>query len=97
MKKNNNISLKDATNEILATSIFKNIAGRNGKSFARKLAVWLVRYILIISSMNESLKLNLETILLNLHGKKFKNIIDITDRTFCRIKEDQEEYNQYIW
>ena len=97
MKKNSNVSLKDATDELLATSIFKNIADRTGKNFARKLAKWLVRYILIISSMNESLKINLETILLNLHGEKFKNIIHITDRTFSTIKEDTEEYNSYIW
>ena len=97
MKKNNNISLKDATDELLSTSIFKNIAGRTGNNFARKLAMWLVRYILIISSMNESLKINLETILLNLHGEKFENIIHITDKTFRRIKEDTEEYNSYIW
>jgi len=97
MKKASTISLKDATDELLATSIFKNISGRTSKNFARKLAIWLVRYILIISSMNESLKINFETILLNLHGEKFKNIIHITDQTFRRIKEDAEEYSKYIW
>jgi hypothetical protein len=97
MKKTGNISLKDATEELLKTSIFKNIAGRTNNNFARKLAIWLVRYVLIISSMNESLKINLETILLNLHGEKFKKIVQITDQTCRKVKEDTEEYNSYIW
>ena len=49
-----NISVKQATDELLQTGIFKNIAKRNSQSFAQKLAIWLVRYLLVISSMNES-------------------------------------------
>ena len=47
--------------------------------------------------MNESLKINLETILLNLHGEKFEKIVHVTEKTFHAVKEDTEDYNKYIW
>ncbi len=81
----------------METSIIKEISKRNNKDFAQKLAVWLVRYILIISSMNESLKIDLEEVLINLHGKNFKKIIEITEETFNKMKKDAENYNRYIW
>jgi len=62
-----NISIKEIIDELLETNIFKKITERNDEKFAHKLAVWLVRYILVISSMNESLKIELEDILLSLH------------------------------
>jgi len=96
MNKNSNVSVKDATYELLETSIFKNVARRTNKNFAQKLAMWMVRYILIISSMNESLKINLETILLNLHGETFRKMVHITEKTFHTAKEDSEDYNMYI-
>jgi hypothetical protein len=50
MKENNgDISIKEAMDELLETSIFKNITKRNDERFSKKLAVWLVRYILVIS------------------------------------------------
>ncbi|MCK5030459.1 MAG: hypothetical protein KAR64_03240, partial [Thermoplasmatales archaeon] len=66
MKDNNgDISIKEAMDELLETSIFKNITKRNDERFSKKLAIWLVRYILVISSMKESLRIDLETVLLN--------------------------------
>ena len=93
------ISIKAAMDVLLQTSIFKKIAKRNNKNFAQELAVWLVRYILVISSMNESLKMDLEDVLLRLHGKKFKEILEITEIIFQIIEKDPENqmYNKYIW
>ena len=92
------ISIKTATEELLNTQIFRNIAQRNSPDFAQKLAIWLIRYLLMISSMKESLKLNLETILLNLHGEKLKKILQITEKTFDSVQqEERDKYNQYIW
>ena len=90
-------SIKKAIDDLLATSIIKEISKRNNKDFAQKLTIWLVRYILIISSMNESLKIDLEEVLLNLHGKNFRKIIEITEQTFNKMKKDAENYNRYIW
>jgi diketogulonate reductase-like aldo/keto reductase len=99
MKEDENISIKQAIDELLETNIFKKVAKRNNRDFAQKLAMWLVRYILLISSMNEYLKINLETVLLKLHGEKFKKILEVTDRTFNVVYEDSdsENYNKYIW
>jgi hypothetical protein len=87
MKKSRNVSVKNATDELLETSIFKNVARRTNKNFAQKLAMWMVRYILIISSMNESLKINLETILLRrkrfiMQRKAQKNTTHIYGKDF---------------
>jgi hypothetical protein len=98
--RNDNITLKEATNELLETSIMKNVAIRTSKSFAHKLTIWLVRYILIISSMNESLKINLETILINIHGKNLKKILNITEKIFAKKHENNKSKNKsnnYIW
>jgi hypothetical protein len=97
MKEDENISIKEAMDELLETSIFKKVEKRNGMCFAQKLAMWLIRYILVISSMNESLKINLEGALLKLHGEKFKKILEVTERTFNVVHEDSENYNKYIW
>jgi hypothetical protein len=90
-------SIKKAIDDLLETSIFKEISKRNNKDFAHKLAIWLVRYILMISSMNESLKIELEEVLINLHGENFRKILEITEETFYKLKKDQERYNKYIW
>jgi diketogulonate reductase-like aldo/keto reductase len=97
MKEDENISIKQAIDELLETNIFKKVAKRNNRDFAQKLAMWLVRYILVISSMNEYLKINLEVVLLKLHGEKFKKILEVTDRTFNVVYEDSDNYNKYIW
>jgi len=91
------VSIREAIDELLQTSIFRKITRRNNKHFAQKLAMWLVRYILVISSMNESLKIDLETVLLNLHGERFKKILEVTEKTFHTVKEDSEKSDKYIW
>ena len=97
MKENENPSIKKAIDDLLDTTIIKEISKRNDKDFAHKLAIWLVRYILLISSMNESLKIDLEEVLINLHGEKFRKILEITEKTFQKIKADEDKYNKYIW
>mgnify|MGYP005834814929 CR=1 FL=1 len=97
MEEKESPSIKKAIDDLLKTSIIKEVSKRNDKEFAQKLAVWLVRYILIISSMNESLKIDLEEVLLNLHGKNFKKILEITEETFNKMKKDADNYNRYIW
>ncbi len=97
MEEKGNPSIKKAIDELLETSIVKEISRRNNKDFAQKLAVWLVRYILMISSMNESLKIDLEEVLINLHGENFRKILEVTEKTFHKMKRDEERYNRYIW
>ena len=97
MGESKDVTLKQATNELLQTSIFKNISRRTDDKFAEKLAIWLVRYILIISSMNESLHINLEQILLNLHGERLKKIVNLTTKTIDTVSNDSEKYDRYIW
>jgi hypothetical protein len=90
-------SIKKAINDLLETSLFKEISKRNSEDFVQKLAEWLVRYILIASSMNESLKIDLVEILFNLHGEKFRKILEVTEKSFHVIEEDTEQSNRYIW
>lgn len=97
MTDSTDISIKQATEELLGTSIFRNIAKRNSRSFAQKLAMWLVRYLLVISSMNESLQITLEQILMNLHGDRFKKIVDITEKGFHQPDKETHKYDHYIW
>ncbi|UCB59494.1 MAG: hypothetical protein JSV67_04160 [Thermoplasmatales archaeon] len=97
MEEKENLSIKKTIDELLETSIFKEVLKRNNKDFAQKLAVWIVRYILMASSMNESLKIDLEEVLFNLHGEKFRRILEVTEKTFHKIKKDEERYNRYIW
>ena len=98
MTESTDISVKQATEELLKTGIFRNIEKRNSSSFAKKLATWLVRYLLIISSMNESLHITLEQILMNLHGDRFKKIINITEKGFQQSqKQTTNKYDHYIW
>jgi hypothetical protein len=97
MTDSTDISVKQATEELLHTSIFRNIAKRNSISFAKKLAMWLVRYLLVISSMNESLQITLEQILMNLHGDRFEKIVDITEKGFHQPKKETHKCDHYIW
>ena len=97
MGENTDISIRKATEELLHTAIFRNISRRTNKIFAQKLASWLIRYVLIISSMNESLNINLEEILANLHGEQLKKIVEITNKTFQTICNDKENSDYYIW
>lgn len=88
------VSIKQAMDELLETSIFREISNRN-EPFAKKLVVWIIRYLLVISSMNESLQIDLERILFILHGKKYKKIFRITEKTFHKI-EEEEKCDKYI-
>jgi len=97
MSDSTDISVKQATEELLCTSIFRNIARRNSISFAQKLAIWLVRYLLVISSMNESLQITLEQILMNLHGDRFKRIVDISEKGFHQQHNEMRKCDYYIW
>ncbi len=97
MVKKESVSIKKAIDDLLETSIFKEIAKRNSNDFAQKLAIWLVRYILVVTSMNESLKIGLEEALLNLHGDNLKKILEVTEKTFHNVKGNTEETNNYIW
>jgi len=97
MTDSTDISVKQATKELLETSIFRNIAKRNSDSFANKLAVWLIRYLLVISSMNESLNIKLEQILVNLHGDRFKSIVQISEKGFNNNEQKQKDYDRYVW
>ena len=97
MTDSTDISVIQATEELLHTSIFRNIAKRNSITFAKKLAMWLVRYLLVISSMNESLQITLEQILMNLHGDRFKKIVDISEKGFNQPKNEMHNCDHYIW
>lgn len=82
------VSIKEAVDELLDTNIFKTVAERNCDRFAMKLALWIVRYILVISSMNEGLGISLEKILLRLHGEyNFKNVLWLTEKMFSKVYE----------
>ena len=83
------VSIKDSTNNLLETEILKEVPRRNGDKFTMKLALWLVRYILIISSINETFKINFEMILSRLHGEdNFEKILMLTEEIFKKV------YNQ---
>jgi polyhydroxyalkanoate synthesis regulator protein len=80
------VSIKDSTNNLLETEILREVSRRNGEQFAMELALWLVRYIIVISSINESLEINLEMILSRLHGEdNFKKILKLTEEIFDRV------------
>jgi len=82
------VSIQDAADELLDTKIFKAAAERNGDNFAIKLALWIVRYILVICSMKQTLNISLDSILSRLHGEdNFKRIFEITENMFCKVFE----------
>ena len=82
------MSINEAADELLDTKIFKIVAERNGNKFTIKLAEWLVRYILMVSSMRETLGIRLEVILSKLHGEEnFKKILELTENMFSKVYE----------
>ena len=97
MEESKDISIKQATQELLHTAIFINISKRTNEMFAQKLAFWLVRYILLISSMNESLNINLDQILANLHGERLKKIVSITNNSVNSTHKESNNSDYYIW
>ena len=90
------VSLKKAIDDLLQTSIFKELSKTNDKEFTKQLALWLVRYILVLASMKSALKISFEEALFNLHGEQFQKIIDITEKTFSKQNDDTERDNSYI-
>ena len=91
------ISIKKAIDDLMKTTLFREIALRNNKEYANKLAVWLVRYILVVTSMNEALKISLEKALMNLHGETFQKILEITETTFHNVENEKKGTDPYIW
>lgn len=97
MEKKGSISLQQAMQELLKTDLFKEITQRTNKDYAEKLAIWLVRYILVVTSMNEALHISLEKALQDLHGEKFQKILQITNRNFQKTKDKGNATERYIW
>ena len=93
----NNVTIKMIIDELLETSIFKEIVKRNGKDFGQQLACWIVRYLLVIASMDESLKLGLDKTLTELHGKKYRKVLEITKKIFENaVQNQQDAHDSYI-
>ena len=92
-----NVSIKMIIDELLTTSMFKEITKRNGKEFSQQLACWIVRYLLVIASMDESLKIGLDQALFNLHGKKYRKILEITQKIFENSNQNEtDKQDTYI-
>lgn len=88
---NEGISIGELISNLLETNIFRNIAQRTDENFVQKLAVWLIRYIMFIVSMNESLGINLEEILYNLHGENFRRILEVTEAVMSKVAKNLDE------
>ncbi|PNX50032.1 MAG: hypothetical protein BV458_13930 [Thermoplasmata archaeon M9B2D] len=84
------VSIKKAIDDLLQTHIFKELSKANDPEFTKQLALWLVRYILVLASMKNSFKISFEETLSNLHGDRYRKIIEITEKTFSN-KDDQTE------
>ena len=96
MTKQKSVSIKKAIDDLLQTHIFKELSKGNDPEFTQQLALWLVRYILVVASMKNSFKISFEETLLNLHGEKYRKIIEITDRTFHNTTDETENDTSYI-
>jgi hypothetical protein len=93
----NSVSIKIIIDELLQTNIFKEIAKRNGREFSQQLAGWIVRYLLVIASMDESLKIGLDKALFNLHGKRYKKVLEITQKIFENSAQNEaDKQDSYI-
>jgi len=96
MVKQESVSIKKAIDDLLQTHIFKEIAKHNDPEFTRQLALWLVRYILVLASMRNSFKISFEETLLNLHGDNYRKIIEVTNKTFQSNQNQTDNDNHYI-
>lgn len=90
------VSIKKAIDDLLQTHIFKEIAKHNDPEFTRQLALWLVRYILVLASMKSSFKISFEETLLNLHGDNYRKIIEVTNKTFQANQDQPDNDTHYI-
>jgi len=96
MSHQESVSIKKAIDELLKTHLFKELQKTNDPEFTKQLALWLVRYILVLASMKSSFKISFEETLLNLHGERYRKIIEITEKTFKNKPSDTENDTSYI-
>jgi len=96
MTEHDSVSIKKAIDDLMQTHIFKEISRHNDPEFTRQLALWLVRYILVLASMKNSFKISFEETLLNLHGENYRKIIEVTNKTFQSKQDQNENDNTYI-
>jgi hypothetical protein len=96
MAQQESVSIKKAIDDLLQTHIFKELSKHNDPEFTRQLALWLVRYILVLASMKSSFKISFEETLLNLHGDNYRKIIEVTNKTFQNKPDETENDNTYI-
>jgi hypothetical protein len=90
------VSIKKAIEDLLQTHIFKELSKQNDPEFTKQLALWLVRYILVLASMKNSFQISFEETLSKLHGERYRKIIEITEKTFHKTDETTENENSYI-
>jgi hypothetical protein len=96
MVQQDSVSIKKAIDDLLQTHIFKELSKQHDPEFTRQLALWLVRYILVLASMKSSFKISFEETLLNLHGDNYRKIIEVTNKTFQSKQDQTENDNTYI-
>ena len=96
MTEQESVSIKKAIDDLMQTHIFKELAKQNDPEFTRQLALWLIRYILVLVTMKSSLKISFEETLLNLHGESYQKIIEVTNQTFQNKQDKPENDNTYI-
>ncbi len=96
MTEQESVSIKKAIDDLMQTHIFKELAKHNDPEFTRQLALWLVRYILVLVTMKSSFKISFEETLLNLHGENYRKIIEVTNQTFQDTQDRPENDNTYI-
>jgi hypothetical protein len=96
MTEQESVSIKKAIDDLMQTHIFKELAKHNDPEFTRQLALWLIRYILVLVTMKSSFKISFEETLLNLHGESYQKIIEVTNQTFQNKQDQPENDNTYI-
>jgi len=96
MTEQESVSIKKAIDDLMQTHIFKELAKQNDPEFTRQLALWLIRYILVLVTMKSSFKISFEETLLNLHGESYQKIIEVTNQTFQNKQDQPENDNTYI-
>jgi hypothetical protein len=96
MTQQQNVSIKKAIDDLLQTHIFKELSKQYDPEFTKQLALWLVRYILVLATMKNSFQISFEETLLTLHGDNYRKIIEVTDKTFQNKQDPTENDNNYI-
>jgi hypothetical protein len=96
MANQESVSIKKAVDDLLQTHIFKELSKGNDPEFTYQLALWLVRYILVLASMKSSLNISFEEALMNLHGQRYQKVIEITEKTFNKKNNESENDPSYI-